>query len=146
MSNPRASIRRAVTAPPTTALVPSIGVAVAGASIEGRAATPRPIGKQHGRMRSVNLSLSVQAARLLRQRTTELDSTLGEVLIDLVRTATIDPAPRADGRRPAVRRNQATVNVYVLLTPKEADELQDSARRSGRSTSDFASHVLAGPS
>lgn len=135
MSNPRASIQRAV-APPPGAVVVSEQRPVG--TIDAAERPARPIGKQHGRMRSVNLSLPSEAADALRQETVRRGSTLGEVLMDLVRAANVPTAARAEGRGPVVRRETSTKNTYVLLTPQEATELSARASRSNRTVSDLA--------
>jgi hypothetical protein len=72
---------------------------------DSRAAAAPQIGKPHGRMRCVNLSLSEPAAMNLRQLVAERGLTLGEVLVDLVRTVVVPHSGRRPGRAPQVRRN-----------------------------------------
>lgn len=143
MSNPRASIQRAVTAPPTPAsnaagFLGSVFVA------EPRR-TPAPIGKAHGRMRSINLSLTTQAAAQLRRTAADRNLTLGETLVDVIRASNVSHRPHRDGRQPALRRHLSTTNVYVLLTEPEAADLRDRAAASGRSISDYADLAISEP-
>ena len=113
MSNPRASIQRAVTAPPAEAGAASTVMSPTHGIDEGKPARAL-IGKAHGRMRSVNLCLPIEAAETLRRLTAERESTLGEVLIDIVRHVQVPATQRADGRRPSARRHTLTSSVYVL--------------------------------
>jgi len=136
MSDPRASIQRAVAAPPARPAPSTAALLEPAASAP--AVTTQLIGKPHGRMRCVNLSLPVEAAEALRDETARRDSTLGEVLIDIARKALVPAAARAVGRKPFTRRTGQTSNVYVLLTPAEALDLGLLAQQSGRSVSDFA--------
>ena len=138
MSDPRASIQRAVTAPP-----PRIAASAAPVLDAVKAETAAQIGKPHGRMRCVNLSLPVDAAVALRRATADRASTLGEVLIDIVRSVQVPTAGRAEGRSPCIRRATPTANVYVLLTQSEAGELGSLASQARRTVSDFAGVAIA---
>lgn len=138
MSDPRASIQRAVTSPPprpapSTAALLDPAVA---------ATASQPIGKPHGRMRCVNLSLSEPAASRLRQLVAERGLTLGEVLMELVQSTVVPHSGRSAGRAPQLRRNVRLVNVYALLTPSESADLSSRAAQTGRTVSDFADHAV----
>ena len=113
MSDPRASIQRAVTAPPSRTMAPSAPVHDSATT----AIVALQIGKPHGRMRCVNLSLPVDAAVALRRATADRASTLGEVLIDIVRSVQVPTAGRAEGRSPCIRRATPTANVDCLPMP-----------------------------
>lgn len=106
-------------------------------------ATPL-IGKAHGRMRCVNLSLSERAAHRLRCLVAERDLTLGEALMELVQVAVISHSGRSRGRAPQLRRNRRLVSVYALLTPAESSVLRARAAEAGRSVSDYSDRVLCG--
>ena len=133
MSDPREIIARTVMAPPPAS---SREVAL-------RAAMSRPIGKAHGRMRCVNLSLTPAAREELYARSLRDSITLGEALMDALEEAGPSCiAARRPGRSAAVRRGVVVSPVYVLLTPAEATNLAAEADRSQRSMSDFASRLL----
>lgn len=140
MSDPRASIQRAVAAPPLRAM--------ASASVLEAAPTATTvaqlIGKPHGRMRCVNLSLSEPAAARLRQLVVERGLTLGEVVMDLVQSAVVPHSGRRSGRAAQLRRNVRLVNVYALFTPEESADLSSRATQTARTVSDFADHVVMG--
>lgn len=138
MSDPRASIQRAVAAPPPRPLTPSAAI-IEQAAI---ATVVRPIGKPHGRMRCVNLSLSESSAARLRRLVAERGLTLGEVLMELMQPAIVPHSGRRAGRAPHQRRNVRLVNVYALLTPAESADLSGRAMQAGRTVSDYADHVL----
>ena len=139
MSNPRASIQRVVAPPPIPSSVPAATVVI-DRPVEPAQSTAavRPIGKAHGRMRCVNVGLSTESATRLREAAAQQDLTLGEMLMDFVRTADVPARTFRDGRQPTPRRHVATMNVYVLLTEAEAAALRSRAIGSGRTTSDFA--------
>lgn len=141
MSDPRASIHRAVAAPPpmrAAAHEPIVQAAPSAATLE------LPIGKPHGRMRCVNLSLSEAAAAALRQLVADRGTTLGEVLMDLVQTVVVPHSGRSPGRAPQQRRNLRLVNVYALLTPSESAELSRRSVQAGRTVSDYADRAVSG--
>jgi hypothetical protein len=138
MSDPRASIQRAVAAPPPRAAAPAPVAEAAPAAT----AVAQPIGKPHGRMRCVNLSLSEPAATRLRHLVAERGLTLGEVLMELVQSAVVPHSGRHAGRAPQLRRNVRLVNVYALLTPSESADLSCRAAQAGRTVSDYADQAL----
>ena len=148
MSNPRASIQRAVTGPPTvtsanggTASVVAAGrPAVDGAPAKAPA---RQIGKAHGRMRCVNLCLSTTAAEQLRRLAKHRDLTLGEALTEVVSGAVVPTRPLRNGRQPTQRRRVPTANVYVLLTETEATDLCARATNAGRTISDYTDLAIS---
>lgn len=140
MSDPRASIQRAVAAPPPRPAAPPAPVLDTAASV---AVAPQ-IGKPHGRMRCVNLSLSEPAALRLRQRVAERGLTLGEVLMELVEPAVVPHSGRRTGRSPQLRRNVRLINVYALFTPEESADLSSRASQAGRTVSDYVDQALCG--
>ena len=140
MSDPRASIQRAVAAPPPRAVAPA-PVAEAAPTAT---AVAQPIGKPHGRMRCVNLSLSEPAAARLRQLVTERGLTLGEVVMDLVQSTAVPHSGRRSGRAAQSRRNVRLVSVYALFTPAESADLSGRAAQTARTVSDYADHVVMG--
>lgn len=133
MSDPREVIARTVMAPPP-------------ASSPSRVLpTPatRLIGKAHGRMRCINLSLTADARQELYARARRDSITLGEALVDaLDASVDSDVATLRPGRAATARRGVFVTPVYVLLTPAEAANLAALASRSQRSISDFASRML----
>ncbi len=133
MSDPRASITRTVLAPPTPTAATPITSSAAIVAEEMRL-----IGKQHGRMRCVNLSLTVDAKTTLYERAAADGVTLGEALMDLVARADVPARQRRPNRSAAMRRGLQTVSVSVLLTPGEARVIVSKAEASGRSVSDYA--------
>lgn len=144
MSNPRASIQRVVAAPPaTSSLAPATVVVDRPVEPAPSTATERPIGKAHGRMRCVNVGLSTESAARLREAAAQQGLTLGEMLMDFVRTADVPARTLRDGRQPTPRRHVVTMNVYVLLTEAEAAELRGRAVYAGRTISDFADLAIA---
>ena len=133
MSDPRASIIRTVHAPP-----------IPGAAAQR--ATPAEvvedvglIGKPHGRMRCVNLSLTLEAREVLYARANADGVSLGEALMDLVAPASVRTRQCRPGRSAGMRRGVQTVSVFALLTPDEAREIKRRATEVGRSVSDFTS-------
>lgn len=140
MSDPRASIQRAVTAPPRRAVAPAAVAEPATITTT----VVQPIGKPHGRMRCVNLSLGEPAAARLRELVAERGLTLGEVLMELVQSTVVPHSGRGAGRAPQLRRNVRLVNVYALLTPSESADLSSRAVQTRRTVSDYADHVLRG--
>lgn len=140
MSDPRASIQRAVAAPPAR---PSPSTA---ARLESAVAATvsQPIGKPHGRMRCVNLSLSEPAATKLRRLVAERGVTLGEVTMELVQAAAVPHSGRRAGRAPHLRRDVRLVNVYALFTPPESADLSSRANQAGRTVSDYVDHAVRG--
>jgi hypothetical protein len=134
VSDPRASIARTVLAPHVPVSAPPAPVGASDA-LEG----VRLIGKPHGRMRCVNLSLTPEAKERLYARATAEGVTLGEALMDLVGHATVRPLSRRPGRNPSLRRGVSTTSVFVLLTCEEASDISQRAAGSGRSVSDFVS-------
>ena len=133
MSDPRGAIARTVMAPPpASSPKPFVSGPV-----------PRLVGKVHGRMRCVNLSLTLAARDELYARSQRDSVTLGEALLDaLDEAAPSSIAARRPGRAVTVRRGIVVLPVYVLLTPAEAANLASEADRSQRSMSDFASRLL----
>jgi hypothetical protein len=140
MSDPRASIQRAVAAPPAR---PAASTA---APLEPAVAKPvtQLIGKPHGRMRCVNISLSESAALRLRRVAAERSLTLGEALMESVQSAVVPHSDRRGDRAPQLRRNIRLVNVYALLTTSESADLSSRAARSGRTVSDYADCAVRG--
>lgn len=136
MSDPRASISRTVLAPP----IASSSTPEPGAE-SGRIGV-KLIGKQHGRMRCVNLSLTIQAKDALYSRAERDGLTLGEALMDALEQSSVPSADRRPGRRTQLRRGVATTSVYVLLVPTEATDLVERASTAGRSVSDYVSRAL----
>ena len=134
MSDPRALIQRAVTAPPTK---PTASQRV------NDETGPRLIGKAHGRMRCVNLSLTPPARDQLYITAAAHALTLGEALMRIVADATVEPSGRAPDRSGPARKGIQRTFVYVLLTPSEATKLSANALSSGRSVSDYASKALS---
>ena len=132
MSDPREVIYRTVLPPPpqSTPAMPNV-------------ASAELIGKIHGRLRCVNLSLTQAARDELYIRARRDSITLGEAMMDALDEAGEDcPTARRPGRTAAVRRGVDVRPVYVLLTPAEAAHLAAQAHQSRRSISDFASRVL----
>lgn len=142
MSDPRASITRSVLAPPRSA-APRPPVQSSSSSGE-RVEEVRLIGKPHGRMRCVNLSLTPEAKQALYARAEAERITLGEALMDLAAQTAVAVKSRRLDRTAASRRGVPTVSVFVLLTPGEAREIVSKAERSGRSVSDYASRAVTG--
>ena len=138
MSDPRASIQRAVAAPPPRATASAL---VTDVDLTAKSSV-QLIGKAHGRMRCVNLSLSEPAAARLRQLVAERALTLGEVLMELVESAVVPQSGRSAGRAPQLRRNVRVVNVYALFTPAESADLSSRAAQAGRTVSDYADHAV----
>ncbi len=140
MSDPRASITRTVLAPPkpTTASLPGVTPTTAA----GAAEEVKLIGKRHGRMRSVNLSLTQEAKDILYTRAEADGTTLGEALMDLIAHADVPAKRRRPDRATTMRRGVRTVSVFVLLTPAEAREVVASSSAAGRSVSDFVSAAI----
>jgi len=103
----------------------------------------RPIGKRHGRMRCVNLSLSTDAAQTLRQLTQQRELTLGETLLDILSDADVPTRVLRNGRQPTPRRHLSTTNVYVLLTDTEATDLHTRAAKAGRTISDYTDLAIS---
>ena len=144
MSNPRASIQRAVTPPPARA--GSAAMADETDDLPAIAAvtpTARPIGKPHGRMRCVNLCLSTPAAQKLRQHTQQRELTLGETLMEIVNDSAVPRRLLRNGRQPTPRRHLSTTNVYVLLTETEATDLRTRATAAGRTISDYTDLAIS---
>ena len=139
MSDPRASITRSVLAPPRTGSAQVVAPATR-APVEA----VRLIGKPHGRMRCVNLSLTPDARQALYARAETECVTLGEALMSLVAHAKVATMLRRPDRAVANRRGVQTVSVYVLLTPGEAREILAKSEASRRSVSDFATSALTG--
>lgn len=139
MSDPRAAITRSVLAPPKTAAPRPPGQSSSGVE---RGEEVRLIGKPHGRMRCVNLSLTLEAKQALYARAEGENVSLGEALMDLIAHATVAASPRRADRAATSRRGVTTVSVFVLLTPGEAREIVSKAERSGRSVSDYASRAV----
>lgn len=139
MSDPRAAITRSVLAPPKSAAPRPPTERSSGVE---RVEEVRLIGKPHGRMRCVNLSLTLEAKQALYARAEAEDVSLGEALMDLIGVAAVAVKPRRRDRTAASRRGVTTVSVFVLLTPGEARELVSRADRSGRSVSDYASRAV----
>ena len=137
MSDPRASISRTVLAPPIAPSSP------AEAGAESSRGGVKLIGKQHGRMRCVNLSLTAEAKETLYSRSVRDGVTLGEALMDALDQSSVPATARRPGRQNQLRRGVATVSVYVLLVPAEATDLLVRADRAGRSISDYASRALS---
>ena len=133
MSDPRALIQRAVTAPPTRQPVRHA------ADVEER----KLIGKAHGRMRCVNLSLTPPARDRLYAAAEHQALTLGEALMTIVDEAIVESSGRAPDRAGPARTGIQRTFVYVLLTPSEATKLAANALSSGRSVSDYASKALS---
>ena len=140
MSDPRASIQRAVAAPPLRAVTPASVIETAPTATT----VAQLIGKPHGRMRCVNFSLSEPAAAKLRQLVVKRGLTLGEVLMELVQSAVVPHSGRRAGRPPQLRRNVRLVNVYALFTTAESAELRNRAEQTGRTVSDYADHAVRG--
>lgn len=137
MSDPRASITRTVLAPPNPTAVASPATPAVSAIDEVRL-----IGKPHGRMRCVNLSLTPEAKAALYERAAVDNVTLGEALMDLVSRAEVPARQRRPDRAATMRRGVQTVSVFVLLTPGEAREIVSKAEASGRSVSDYGCSAL----
>jgi len=139
MSDPRANIARTVLAPPApVAAAPPTERLGPGAVVED----VKLIGKAHGRMRCVNLSLTHDAREALYARAATDGVSLGEALMELVAHADVQTRQRRPGREPGMRRGVQTVSVFVLLTPSEAREVVSRAEAAGRSVSDYASSAL----
>lgn len=135
MSDPRAVISRTVLAPPTPA---------AKATLTTAAVEPdmRLIGKPHGRMRCVNLSLTIEAKQALYAKAHKDGLTLGEALMDVVDQSSVPATRRRPGRQGQLRRGVTTTSVYVLLVPAEAADLVARSNAAGRSVSDYVSRAL----
>lgn len=147
MSDPRANITRTViapTAPPPAP--PSQPSTRPPASLsEGRL-----IGKRHGNMRSVGLTLSRPASDAIYRIVEERAITLGEALVEAVQRFTTHSslgrrlgAAIGSGRGPRMRRGLETRTVYVLLTPPEARWISNLAAERNCTVSDLASQGLA---
>jgi len=104
----------------------------------------RQIGKAHGRMRCVNLSLTSEAKDALYAAAESDGVTLGEALMDLIAQAEVAARRKRPDRAAGMRRGIRTVSAFVLLTPSEARELVSKAEASGRSVSDYASQAVSG--
>ena len=135
MSDPRAVISRTVLAPPASA-----------AAATPTAAEPdlQLIGKPHGRMRCVNLSLTTDAKQALYAKAAHEGLTLGEALMEVIDHTTVPPTRRRPGRQSQLRRGVTTTSAYVLLVPAEAAALVARATAAGRSVSDYVSQALTG--
>ena len=138
MSDPRASIQRAVAAPPPRAAAPAPVAEAAPAAT----AVAQPIGKPHGRMRCVNLSLTREAKAALYAQADADGTTLGEALMDLAARAEVPGRRRRPDRAATMRRGVETVSVFVLLTPSEARHIVTRAEATGRSVSDYVSTAI----
>lgn len=138
MSDPRASIQRAVAAPPPRQAAPPAPILDTATTV---VVAPQ-IGKPHGRMRCVNLSLSEPAAMRLRQLVAESGLTLGEVLMESVQSAVVPHSGRRGGRSPQIRRGTRLVSVYALFTPSESADLSGRANQAGRTVSDFVDFAI----
>lgn len=140
MSDPRASIHRTVAAPPTPVPRPSSTSARSADMSVGDEV--RLIGKPHGRMRCVNLSLTREAKAALYAQADADGTTLGEALMDLAARAEVPGRRRRPDRAATMRRGVETVSVFVLLTPSEARHIVTRAEATGRSVSDYVSTAI----
>ncbi|CAB4557352.1 MAG: hypothetical protein ACK5CE_03855 [Actinomycetes bacterium] len=149
MSDPRATITRTVvgpTSPPTASTITTTAVPSA-PIIEGRL-----IGKRHGNMRSVGLTLSRTAADHIYALAKTHDITLGEALIHSLRRAAIEthvddafrrsPGDPTTTRGPRMRRGLDARTVYVLLTPDEARWISNLATERNCTVSDLATRSI----
>lgn len=149
MSDPRATITRTVIGP-----TPPMIEGASPRPQQGPAPTAagRLIGKRHGNMRSVGLTLSRTAADEIYRLAKSEDITLGEVLVLAAQRSLSSSLPAGSAgpvateavraRGPRMRRGLDTRTVYVLLTPDEARWISQLAAERNCTVSDLATRCI----